>query len=94
LVHGRPTVVTVIFFTFLLISSEIYLHYAGFGSFPICDIDNEIQYIPHPNFVYRALAVRIFLFLGLLNIVMRVLTLVSLTTDSLRCTPNGYAAPY
>jgi hypothetical protein len=45
----RLIVITVIFFTFLLISAEIYLRYAGFGSYPIYDIDNEIQYIPAAN---------------------------------------------
>jgi hypothetical protein len=49
MVHRRPIVITVIFFTFLLISLEIYLRYAGFGSYPIYDIDNEIQYIPAAN---------------------------------------------
>ena len=38
-----------IFFTFLLISAEIYLRVAGFLSYPIYDIDNEIQYIPAAN---------------------------------------------
>lgn len=49
MIHRRPIVITVIFFAFLLISAEIYLRYAGFGSYPIYDIDNEIQYIPAAN---------------------------------------------
>jgi hypothetical protein len=49
MVRRRLIVITVIFFTFLAISSEIYLRYAGFGSYPIYDIDNEIQYIPAAN---------------------------------------------
>jgi hypothetical protein len=49
MVHRRPIVITVLFFTALLISSETYLRYAGFGSFQIYDIDNEIQYIPSVN---------------------------------------------
>jgi hypothetical protein len=32
-----------------VISSETYLHFAGFGSYPIYDIDNEIKYIPAAN---------------------------------------------
>lgn len=40
-----------------LIFSEIYLRYAGFGSYPIYGIDDEIKYIPaanqHGNFLNR-----------------------------------------
>jgi hypothetical protein len=32
-----------------VISSETYLHFAGVGSYPIYDIDNEIKYIPAAN---------------------------------------------
>jgi lysophospholipase L1-like esterase len=49
MVHHHLIVITVIFFTFLFISSEIYLRYAGYGSFPIYDVDNYIQYIPSAN---------------------------------------------
>ncbi|MGH6822913.1 MAG: SGNH/GDSL hydrolase family protein [Methylocella sp.] len=49
MVHRRPIVITAIFFTFLLISSEIYLRYAGYGSYPIYDVDNDIRYIPAAN---------------------------------------------
>ncbi|MGI8569050.1 MAG: SGNH/GDSL hydrolase family protein [Methylocella sp.] len=45
----HPVVITVILFTFLFISSEIYLRYAGYGSLPIYDVDNDIQYIPAAN---------------------------------------------
>ncbi|MGB6177640.1 MAG: hypothetical protein WBF43_15200, partial [Methylocella sp.] len=49
MVHRRPIVITVIIFTFLLISSEFYLRHAGYGSYPIYDIDNAIKYIRAAN---------------------------------------------
>ncbi|HEX3496267.1 MAG TPA: SGNH/GDSL hydrolase family protein [Methylocella sp.] len=49
MVHDHPIVITVILFTFLIISSELYLRYAGYGSFPIYDVDNDVQYIPAAN---------------------------------------------
>jgi hypothetical protein len=49
MVHDHPIVITGILLTFLFISSELYLHYAGYGSFPIYDVDNDIQYIPAAN---------------------------------------------
>ncbi|MGH6834862.1 MAG: SGNH/GDSL hydrolase family protein [Methylocella sp.] len=49
MVHRHSIVITFIFFTFLLIALEIYLRYAGYGSYPIYDLDNDVQYIPAAN---------------------------------------------
>src|ERR1700730_10583477 len=51
MVRNRRFVLIVIICAALLglISSEIFLSFAGFGSYPIYDIDNEIKYIPAAN---------------------------------------------
>ena len=51
MVRNRGFVLIVIICAALLglISSEIFLSFAGFGSYPIYDIDNEIKYIPAAN---------------------------------------------
>jgi lysophospholipase L1-like esterase len=51
MVCNRPFAIAVVSCAavFGLISSETYLYYAGYGSYPIYDIDNEIQYIPAAN---------------------------------------------
>ena len=49
MVRRRPFVTTCILFILLFISSEVYLRYAGFASYPIYDVDAQIKYIPAAN---------------------------------------------
>ncbi len=49
MVRRRPIVATCLLFILLFISSEVYLRYAGFASYPIYDVDAQIKYIPAAN---------------------------------------------
>jgi hypothetical protein len=50
MVRKRPFILVVMICLALpVLISETYLHFAGFGSYPIYDIDNEIKYIPAAN---------------------------------------------
>jgi hypothetical protein len=49
MVRRRPIVATCILFILLFITSEVYLRYAGFASYPNYDIDAQIKYIPAAN---------------------------------------------
>lgn len=45
----RLITVSTVVFAFILVTTEMYLRYAGFNSYPIYDIDDDIKYIPSAN---------------------------------------------
>lgn len=49
MVRRHPVIFILVLFILLFASSEIFLRYAGFASYPVYDVDAQIKYIPAAN---------------------------------------------
>ena len=49
MVRRHPVIFIIVLFILLFASSEIFLRYAGFASYPVYDVDAQIKYIPAAN---------------------------------------------